>query len=330
MALYRRGETWWIDVTTPGGKRVRQSAQTTDRKAAKEFHDQIKAQVWRTDKLGEKTKRSWDEAALKFLKESEGKASLRDYKCQIAFWTEHFRGTPGIHHTSSCCRSDRIPRGNTSYQESLHRVSSCRIDESGRRVGVARTGAPKFKSYSEPKLRVRWITEEEASRLIPAMPTWMQPLVKFALGTGVRQANVLGLEWAQIDLAKRFAWIHLDQAKARRAIGIPLNEDMVDVLRQQRGKHLTRVFVGPDRQPLGVWDWTARRAWDGACKQAGIENFRFHDLRHTWASSHIQRGTPLYALKELGGWETLEMVKKYAHLSSGHLLSYADNLTSES
>jgi len=59
----------------------------------------------------------------------------------------------------------------------------------------------------------------------------------------------------------------------------------------------------------------------------GIENFRWHDLRHTWASWHVQAGTPLHVLQELGGWECVEMVRKYAHLSSEHLSGYVDRLS---
>jgi integrase len=67
------------------------------------------------------------------------------------------------------------------------------------------------------------------------------------------------------------------------------------------------------------------RAWYRALKRAGLEDFRFHDLRHTWASWHIQSGTPLFALQELGGWETERMVRRYAHLAADHLASYVGN-----
>ncbi len=68
------------------------------------------------------------------------------------------------------------------------------------------------------------------------------------------------------------------------------------------------------------------KAWYQALKRAGITDFRWHDLRHTWASWHVQQGTPLHALQELGGWESAEMVRRYAHLSADHLAPYADRL----
>jgi len=68
------------------------------------------------------------------------------------------------------------------------------------------------------------------------------------------------------------------------------------------------------------------KAWYAALERAGIQDFRWHDLRHTWASWHVQQGTPLYALQELGGWESPEMVRRYAHYSAEHLAPYADRL----
>ena len=67
------------------------------------------------------------------------------------------------------------------------------------------------------------------------------------------------------------------------------------------------------------------KAWYLARARAGLTDFRFHDLRHTWASWHIQHGTPLFALQELGGWECERMVRRYAHLSADHLAVYVGN-----
>ena len=68
------------------------------------------------------------------------------------------------------------------------------------------------------------------------------------------------------------------------------------------------------------------KAWYAALKRAGIADFRWHDLRHTWASWHVQNGTPLFALQELGGWASTDMVRRYAHLAADHLAPYAERL----
>ena len=68
-------------------------------------------------------------------------------------------------------------------------------------------------------------------------------------------------------------------------------------------------------------------AWIRALVRAGIVDFRWHDLRHTWANWHVQAGTPLHVLQELGGWESAEMVRRYAHLSSEHLAGYVEKFS---
>lgn len=70
------------------------------------------------------------------------------------------------------------------------------------------------------------------------------------------------------------------------------------------------------------------RAWNAACRRAGIEDFRFNDLRHTWASWLIQSGVPLSVLQEMGGWESIEMVRRYAHLAPNHLTEHAKQIDS--
>ena len=95
----------------------------------------------------------------------------------------------------------------------------------------------------------------------------------------------------------------------------------MQVIEEQRGRHPEWVFTYRGR-PFEFK--TSTKAWRRALTRAGIENFRWHDLRHTWASWHVQAGTPLAVLQELGGWASLDMVRRYAHFAPEHLAAFAD------
>ncbi len=156
--------------------------------------------------------------------------------------------------------------------------------------------------------------------MMKELPEHLVPLVKFSLMTGLRKSNVTGLTWQQVDIANSRAWIHHDQAKAGQAIPVPLNSQALLLIREQMGKHLTHVFSfkgKPIEEPAG-------KSWRSALGRAGLRDFRWHDLRHTWASRLIQRGVPLHALMEMGGWSDVSMVRKYAHFASSHLLEFAE------
>jgi integrase len=184
------------------------------------------------------------------------------------------------------------------------------------------TSVPHVRMMPDPARRIRWLTREEADRLLEALPGHIAEMMRFSLATGLRERNVTHLEWSQVDLGRRMAWIHPDQAKARKAIAVQLNADAMLVLRRQQDTHPERVFTYQGR-PVKKAN---TRAWRHALVDAGIADFRWHDLRHTWASWHVQSGTPLHALQELGGWSTTQMVQRYAHLSAEHLAEYANRL----
>lgn len=147
-------------------------------------------------------------------------------------------------------------------------------------------------------------------------------MMRFTLATGLRESNVTQLAWSHINLPQRQAWIHADLTKSKRSIAVSLNDNAMAILRRQVGKNENRVFT---YKGDGV-STANTRAWRNALEREGIKDFRWHDLRHTWASWHAQSGTPLHVLQELGGWSSSDMVRRYAHLSQQHLASYADNV----
>ncbi|WPL18131.1 Site-specific recombinase XerD [Thiorhodovibrio winogradskyi] len=87
--------------------------------------------------------------------------------------------------------------------------------------------APAIALLPEPKRRVRWLSRAEANRLLEELPDHLEEMMRFTLATGLREHNVVALEWSQVDLVNRQAWIHADQTKAKRAIAVPLNSDAV-------------------------------------------------------------------------------------------------------
>ncbi|UOO81245.1 site-specific integrase [Uruburuella testudinis] len=150
-------------------------------------------------------------------------------------------------------------------------------------------------------------------------------LTLFSLNTGLRQRNVLDLKWQQLDLARKVAWYHSDEMKAGQALGVALNDTAMEVIRRQVGKHPIYVFVNKRKNPIQEIN---SRYWKESLLKAGIENFTWHDLRHTWASWLVQRGIPLRVLQGMGGWKTLSMVQRYAHLAPEHLHPHAQMLES--
>lgn len=183
---------------------------------------------------------------------------------------------------------------------------------------------PKIRLLPEDNNRIRWLTHAEANRLLKELPEHLQAMARFTLATGLRESNVTGLQWQQVDMTRRCAWVHADQAKGKKAIAVPLNADALSILNAQQGKHKTHIFTYQSN-PISRAN---NHAWRKALVRAGIKEFRWHDLRHTWASWHVQSGTPLQVLKELGGWSDLTMVLHYAHLSSEQLHKYAEQIES--
>jgi len=178
---------------------------------------------------------------------------------------------------------------------------------------------PKVRLFPEAKRRVRWLTPEQVKCLLDHLLPHTRELVVFSLATGLRQSNAVKLEWSQVDLERRVVWFHGDQMKNGGSHHVSLNDTAYDVLVRQKGKHPERVFTYRG-EPIANAN---TRAWRQALKAAGIENFRWHDLRHCWASWLVQHGTPLYVVQEMGGWKSVQMVQRYAHLSPANLADHA-------
>jgi len=268
----------------------------------------------------------WEEAVVRWMKEKAHKATIDGDRLHLRWLDPYLRGKELatinrdlIDQLTEMRQADDVANATVNRVLVLVRAILRKAEREWEWIDRA----PAIRLLPEPRRRVRWLTREQADSLLAELPEHLAAMARFSLATGLRQRNVADLAWSQVDLGRHMAWIHPDQAKARKAIGVPLNAEAMWVLRQQEGKHPRTVFEyrgNPIRQ-------VNTKAWKAALQRTGILDFRWHDLRHTWASWHTQAGTPLSVLQELGGWETTEMVRRYAHLSAEHLAPYAERIS---
>ncbi|HPP65028.1 MAG TPA: tyrosine-type recombinase/integrase, partial [Candidatus Paceibacterota bacterium] len=172
---------------------------------------------------------------------------------------------------------------------------------------------PKIKLFKENNQRIRYLTEQEAGKIIELCPEPLKTIVIIALNTGMRQGEILNLKWKDIDFSERIITIQETKGKEKRYI--PMNDIVFKTLvGRKRNPSSEFVFYGEDnKKPMSssyITHW-----FTNVVKKAGIKDFRFHDLRHTFASWLVMKGVNLKTVQELLGHKSFAMTLRYSHLS---------------
>ena len=274
--------------------------------------------------LGPKVDRTLGELATEYLryKEERGKRSLRDDRRIL---------NTQILPTFGASLPVRKLNGNVIAQYERRRGGQVSAYTVANELTVLRhmlrlakrwgyvDQVPDVDMPKKPEGRLRYLDDDEIARLLKACAESknpdLGPAVVLVLNTGMRKEELLGLTWARVDLVADFglsALLTLYKTKSGKPRGIPLNTDAIAALEAIQGdaaKRHGRVFTRGD----------VRTSWENALARAGIAGFRFHDLRHTFASHFMMRGGSLYDLKEILGHSDITMTMRYAHLSPHHL-----------
>ncbi|MGJ8618691.1 MAG: tyrosine-type recombinase/integrase [Methylophilaceae bacterium] len=324
--IYKRGDSsyWWINATLANGKRVRQSSGTSNRAEAEAFLAKIKLDAYREVHFGVKPHRSWQEAVVRYLEVKASLKSFRDVR-RICVHLHPYLGKLTLNQINGdvvwSVVQGELKKGNKAATVNRYLAIMRNLLRTARDEWQWIDHIPKISLLSGEVERDRWLTKKEADNLISVCPPHLAALVQFALATGCRAREILGLEWSRVDLNRQTAW--LNQTKNGTPRGVPLNVSAVSVLQSQVGKHPRFCFTYAG-EPIRYN--VSNNAWRNALDKAGLEDFRFHDLRHTWASWHRQAGTSCDELKELGGWKTRSMVDRYAKFATEHLAKAANRL----
>lgn len=185
----------------------------------------------------------------------------------------------------------------------------------------------KVTNLKNPRGRVRFLSDEERKELLTACEEsgnhYLYLVVYLALTTGARKNEILSLKWSDVDLDKKLIYLHETKNGEVRTL-ILTDKAQLSLFELFRESKSEFVFKGKKDQPIDI-----RYPFKNAVKRAGLKNFRFHDLRHSCASYLAMNGASMNEIAEILGHKSLNMVKRYAHLSTQHKASVINNMTTK-
>ena len=310
-----------------GGKKKRVNCSTKEvlKSKAEVFEQRLRERL-----LADLTRKNadvgtWDEALAIYLDSRQGNRTIVSKIRKLTWWSQYFRQLP-FHEISAklilttiTSKSDIKLATKNRYLSEIKSFLNFVYKEL---EWIERI--PHIKTFKEQEKAFYKLSESDVERLMNSSPPFLRPIILFALWTGFRVSNITGLKWSNVDLHNRTLKIEAEHHKSGSSALQPMNDNVNALLRSMDvEKSSVFVFLNVDGQPIKELH---RRIWYRATKAAGLEGLRFHDLRHNWASRHAESGTDLLAIKELGGWKTLDMVQRYTHPSLNYLAKQTNNI----
>ncbi len=335
--IYKRGNVWWCCYKTLSGRIVRQTTKHINYDDAVEFlmkkMEQVKAgQAPELKKIENHYFRELAEAYKKWAERQ------RSYESKVYFvdqLTEVFGDFPLRYFTTMMIeqyQTDRLKAGKRKIKVGKKEVAVANKPATVNRLLATlkhmftkavewdmieeevNKRIRKVKLLEENNRRLRFLSQAECQKLIEACDNHVRPIVVTAVNTGLRKGEVLGLKWSNVDM--RHGFILLDRTKNGERREVPINETVMAALKALP-RRLDGQFVFYDPNTGNRYK-DVKRSFKSAVRVAGITDFRFHDLRHTFASHLVMAGVDLTTVRELLGHKTLTMTLRYAHLAPSH------------
>ena len=342
--IRREGSPYWHLRGTIRGVRVRESTGVSERDAAEEILVKRAAEIQERSIHGESVSLTFGEAALDYMEAGGAREHLAPIIRAVG---REKIATIGQDEIDKLARALGRGKSPATINRQVYTPTVAVLHHAARKKWCAKPviGRPKVAPG-----RVRWITADEAERLIAAASEHMRPLVVFLLSTGCRLSEALYLQWEDVDLSRAHVSIYgpIDddndraiRTKNGEARGIPLHARAVAELASVPWDRKGAVFrrpAGKIHQAGRIWlpyehreggGGQIKTGWAGMCRRAEIANFTPHDCRHTWATWHYAANRDFRALMELGGWKSPEMVFRYAHMNTDHLAASIDKIWSK-
>jgi len=340
MGLIKRGQKWYVQLRD-NGRLVRQSTGTHIKKVAQEIEAKIKMELVEGkyfDK-GQGNKKTFRDMVEKYMTEEAVKKAAKS-KLRDEVSLKHLLPVFGDKYLSQI-----TPNMITSYklkrrQEGASASSinkELAFSKHAFNIAIKVWGWIKDNPFVRvplekmPSGRVKYLQDDEFERLCAVCNEPLRSIVILAGHTGLRQDNLLSLTWKQIDF--RNETINVEHTKNGQPICIPMTQTAKNLLLElSKVKRIDTPYIFYTSAGKKLCNTLVSRWFRQASKRAGLEDFRFHDLRHHFASMLVQKGADLYTVQKLLGHQTSEMARRYSHLTNTNLrsvINLLDNKESE-
>jgi len=322
VGIFKRGSVWWMRFTHQG-QQYRQSTETEDKALAQRIFDKVRGEIaegkWFDSLPGANYR--FSELMAKYLAEYSAINKAETSYIRDKSLMTHLNKTFGELYLTDITpviiseykvkrRAEGASPRTINYELTLmSHAFNIAIKEW---EWVNDNPVKRVKKERVHNTIERWLSLEEEERLLKVSPKWLQDIIIFAIHTGLRQSELLNLKWSQVDMNRQT--ITISEQKNGGIDTLPLSQTAMHVLRERESVSSgANDYVFPNSVNRRRGNRDLLKAFYVAMKRAEIENFRFHDLRHTFATRLVQQGVGIFEVQKLGRWKNTSMVMRYAH-----------------
>jgi integrase len=323
LTVLRRKSTGALTITgTVAGTRVRRRAQSNDPRLAAEEAAALEADLLRTAWHGERRgSRTFAEAALSYLEADARSEHTKSYVRRMLFALGGEVRLGQVDQDAATRLRRILLKPDAKPSTYLRQVVTPLRAILRHAADRGWCNPPRIAAPKTPGGRTRYLLPDEAERLIAVTAPHLQPLIVFLIGTGARMAEAVYLDWRDADLTGARAIFWADRTKTGKRRNAALPPRVITALANLPYRE-GPIFLSDKRRPYadrrGAYGGQIKKGWYGAIRRAGLDpELTPHDLRHTWASWHYAVHRDLLALKIEGGWSSVALVERYAHLLPG-------------
>jgi len=318
VGVYKKGENWYIDYYFRGRRKRKKIGPS--KKLAEQVLKDVQVKIVKGEYLGvyEQKKILFKDFGERYLAYSETNKAGSTYKRRdrfsVAHLTSFFEGRYLFEITSQMIEDYKAERLEKVAPATVNRELAClkhiytkAIEWNYATVNPAKS----VKFLKEPPGRLRYLSSDEAGRLLDACSGYLRSIVITALNTGMRKGEILSLRWADVDMKNRK--VAVKKPKNNEIRVIPINQTLYQELAKiaEQSDDREFVFTNKDGEPFG----DIKKGFLSALKRAKIGDFHFHDLRHTFGSHLVMQGIDLKTVQQVMGHKDIKMTMRYSHLS---------------